>query len=598
MTLQMLLVFLILAATVFLIASDALRVDIVAISVMVLLPWLGLLTPAEAFSGLASNAVVAVIAVMILGYGVDRSGAVNRLIHPIILFARNDERRLIGVVTVTVGLISAFMQNSGVVALFLPAMLRISKSAGMPASRLLMPMAFAVLLGGNLSMIGSAPLIILNDLLRQGGENDFGLFSVTPAGIVLLGAGILYFFFFGNRVLPDLGKRSKKSLSAQQKLIETWHLPTTIYQCAVPAQSPLVGKTRGEAQIRAHYRLNLLALAQGDDVHYAPWRHTPFAAGQRMALLGNKDDLNRFVNDYGLMYKEDARPFEHLETAGNAGFAELIIPVRAPIIGKSLRDIALRKTYGVEPIMLLSGEGEARQNFSDEQLQAGNALIVHGRWQQIRAMADNNNFVLITPVDAKEEAEEARPGTALLCFIGAIILTLLGLPIALGLLTGALAMILLRVVPIDEAYRSVNWRTVFLLAGLIPLGIAMDQSGAARYAASHALHLLEGSSPILILCTVGLLTTFFTLVISNVAATVLLVPLAMVMADLSDINPRGMALLVALCASNSFLFPTHQVNALILAPGGYKTADFMRTGSILTILFLGISVLFIYLFHV
>ena len=598
MTLQMLLVFLILAVTVFLIASDALRVDIVAISVMVLLPWLGLLTPAEAFSGLASNAVVAVIAVMILGYGVDRSGAVNRLIHPIILFARNDERRLIGVVTVTVGLISAFMQNSGVVALFLPAMLRISKSAGMPASRLLMPMAFAVLLGGNLSMIGSAPLIILNDLLRQGGENDFGLFSVTPAGIVLLGAGVLYFFFFGNRVLPDLGKRSKKSVSAQQKLIETWHLPTTIYQCAVPAQSPLVGKTRGEAQIRAHYRLNLLALAQGDDVHYAPWRHTPFAAGQRMALLGNKDDLNRFVNDYGLMYKEDARPFEHLETAGNAGFAELIIPVRAPIIGKSLRDIALRKTYGVEPIMLLSGEGEARQNFSDEHLQAGNALIVHGRWQQIRAMADNNNFVLITPVDAKEEAEEARPGTALVCFIGAIILTLLGLPIALGLLTGALAMILLRVVPIDEAYRSVNWRTVFLLAGLIPLGIAMDQSGAARYVASHALHLLEGSSPIMILCTVGLLTTFFTLVISNVAATVLLVPLAMVMADLSDINPRGMALLVALCASNSFLLPTHQVNALILAPGGYKTADFMRTGSILTILFLGISVLFIYLFHV
>jgi len=597
MTLQMLLVFLILAVTVFLIVSDALRVDIVAISVMVLLPWLGLLTPAEAFSGLASNAVVAVVAVMILGYGVDRSGAVNRLIHPIILFARNDERRIIGIVTVTVGLISAFMQNSGVVALFLPAMLRISKSTGMPASRLLMPMGFAVLLGGNLSMIGSAPLIILNDLLRQGGENDFGLFSVTPAGLVLLGAGILYFFFFGNRVLPDVGKRSKKSVSAQQKLIETWQLPTTIYQCAVPARSPLVGKTRGEAQIRARYRLNLLALAQGDDVHYAPWRHTPFAAGQRMALLGNKGDLNRFVNDYGLMYKEDAKPFEDLETAGNAGFAELIIPVRAPIIGKSLRDIALRKNYGVEPIMLLSGEGEARQNFSDEQLQAGNALIVHGRWQQIRAMADNNNFVLITPVDAKEEAEEARPGTALVCFIGAIILTLLGLPIALGLLTGALAMILLRVVPIDEAYRSVNWRTVFLLAGLIPLGIAMDQSGAARYVASHALHLLEGSSPILILCTVGLLTTFFTLVISNVAATVLLVPLAMVMADLSDINPRGMALLVALCASNSFLLPTHQVNALILAPGGYKTADFMRTGSILTVLFLSIAVLFVYFFH-
>ncbi|MDO9515034.1 MAG: SLC13 family permease [Syntrophales bacterium] len=598
MTIQMALVFLILGVTIFLFVTDTLRADIVALLVMVTLPWLGLVGPAEAFSGLASNAVVAVIAVMILGYGVDRSGAINRLVQPIVAAARSDEKRLIGLVTVTVGLISSFMQNIGAAALFLPAMLRISKSTGMPASRLLMPMGFAVILGGNLSMVGSTPLLILNDLLRQGGHHAFGLFSVTPAGIALLAAGVTYFLLFGNYVLPGLKERTKKPISMQLKLIETWHLPTTIYHCAIPAKSPLVGKTRGEVQMRAQYRLNLLALAQGDDVLYAPWRHTPFAAGQRLAILGDRKDLNRFVTDYGLMYREDTTPFEELETAGHAGFAELVIPVRAPLIGKTLRDIVLRKTYGVEPIMLLSGEREERENFSDEPLQPGTALIVHGRWQQIKAMADNTNFVLVTPIEATEATPKPRPVAALVCFAGAIILALSGLPIALGLLTGALAMILLRIVPIDEAYRAVDWRTVFLLAGLIPLGIAMDHTGAARYVATQMMQVLEGGHTILILFVVGLLATLLSLVISNVAATILLVPLVMVMADLTGINPRGLALLVAICASNSFLLPTHQVNALLMSPGGYRTADFMRAGSGMTIIYLTISVFFVYVLYV
>ena len=598
MTMQMALVFLILGVTVVLFVTDTLRVDIVALLVMVTLPWLGLVKPAEAFSGLASNAVVAIIAVMILGYGVDRSGAINRLIQLIVSTARSDEKRLIGLVTVTVGLISAFMQNVGAAALFLPAMLRISKSTGMPASRLLMPMGFAVILGGNLSMVGSTPLLILNDLLRQGGYHAFGLFSVTPVGIILLAAGVTYFLLFGSQILPGLKERAKKPISRQMKLIETWHLPTTIYHCAIPAKSPLAGKTRGEVRMRAQYRLNLLALAQGDDVLYAPWRHTPFAAGQRLAILGDRKDLNRFVTDYGLMYREDTTPFEDLETAGHAGFAELVIPVRAPLIGKTLREIVLRKTYGVEPIMLLSGEREERENFSDEPLQPGTALIVHGRWQQIKAMADNTNFVLVTPVEATEASAKPRPITALVCFAGAIILALSGLPIALGLLTGALAMILLRIVPIDEAYRAVDWRTVFLLAGLIPLGIAMDHTGAARYVAIQIMQLLEGGHTISILFALGLIATLLSLVISNVAATVLLVPLAFVMADITGINPRGLALLVAICASNSFLLPTHQVNALLMSPGGYRTADFMRAGGPMTIIYLTISVFFVYLLYV
>jgi len=458
-------------------------------------------------------------------------------------------------------------------------------------------MGFAVMLGGNLSMIGSTPLLILNDLLRHGGHKAFSLFGVTPVGIALLTAGLVYFLFFGDYVLPRAKEKEEETISTQQRLIDTWNLPTTIYQCIIPANSLLAGKTREEAELWTKHRLNLLALADGDDVFYAPWRHTPFAAGQRLVLLGDQTDLIRFVSEYELLFKKDRRPFKHLETAGHVGFAELIIPVRSPVIGNTLREIAFRKTYGIEPIMLLSGEGEKRGNFSDQVLQPGNAIIVHGRWQQIKAMADNINFVLVTPVEATEATEESRPILAMLCFVGSIILALFGFPLSLGLLTGALAMILLRIVPIDEAYRAVDWKTVFLLAGLIPLGLAMDRTGAAAYLASQMMQVLEGTHAIVVLFAVGIFATLFSLFMSNVAATVLLVPLAMIIADATGIPPRGLALLVAICASNSFVLPTHQVNALLMSPGGYKNADFIRAGGIMTIIFLVISVAFVYLLY-
>jgi di/tricarboxylate transporter len=598
MTFQIALVLLIFGITIVLFVSKLLRVDIVAILVMVALPWLGLVRPTEAFSGFASNAVVAIIAVMILGYGVDRSGAMNRLIRPIVSAAGSNERRLIGLVSVTVGLISAFMPNIGAAALFLPAMLRVAKSTDIPASRLLMPMGFAAILGGTLSMVGSSPLLILNDLLRQGGQKAFGLFSVTPIGIALLGAGILYFLFFGQSVLPGAKTKKEKTISMQQRLVETWHLPTTVFHCVIPKKSPLKGKTRSEVKMRIKYRLNLLAIAEGDDVLYAPWRHTPFAAGQKLAVLGDKKDFERFVADYKLTYRKDKRPFKRLEAAGQAGFAELIIPVKSPIASKTLRSIELRKTYGVEPIILLSGDREERGAFSDQVLRPGNTIIVHGRWEQIKAMADNIHFVLVTPVEAAEAAGESRPIAATLCFAGAIVLALSGFSLSLGLLTGALAMILLRIVSIEEAYRAIDWKTVFLLAGLIPLGIAMDRTGAAGYIASHMMFLLGGTHAIVILFAVGVLTTLFALFMSNVTATVLLVPLVMIIGDVSGINPRGLALLVALCASNAFALPIHQVNALLMSPGGYDNADFIRGGGIMTIIFLTISVLLIYLFYI
>ena len=229
MTQEIVLVLSVLGATVLAFVTNRLRVDVVAILIMVLLPWLGLIEPREAFSGLASNAVLAVIAIMILGHGVDRSGALNRLIHPILRAGGREEKRLILVICLTAGVFSAFIQNVGAAALFLPLVIRIARNTGIPSSRLLIPMGFSVILGGNITMVGSSSLLVLNDLLDHGGQPVFGLFAAAPVGAVLLLAGTLYFFQSGPVLLPAKPKPETPVMRFQRRLVETWKLPTTIY---------------------------------------------------------------------------------------------------------------------------------------------------------------------------------------------------------------------------------------------------------------------------------------------------------------------------------------------------------------------------------
>ncbi len=597
MTLEIALVLGVLAVTVVLFVVDWLRVDIVALLVMVSLPWLGLVEPREALGGLSSNAVVSIIAVMILGYGMDRSGIMNRVTRPILQVAGSSERRLVAVVAGTVGAISAFMQNIGAAALFLPALLRISKRLDIPASRLLMPVGFAAILGGTLTMVASGPLIILNDLLRQRKEDPFELFDVSPVGLVLLAAGILYFLVFGRYVLPSRSRGAEQP-SPQRDLIETWQLPSTLVCCHVPADSKLLGKTIEEARLWLEYGLNLLVVRENDELHYAPWRYTRFAEGQHLALLGERSDVERFASDFDLKVDEGTSPIlEELQGGTTGGFGEVIIRPKAPISGKSLRELTFRKNYAVEPVRLLTGDKQIAHDFSDQPLHAGDALIVHGTWERIRALANDPSFVLITPVEGGG-GDRSKGPIAAVCFAVAIGLAVAGFPLSISLLSGALAMILLRIVPIDEAYRAVDWRTVFLLAGLIPLGTAMDKTGAAAFVANLITSLLTGSHPIVLMAAVAALTTLFSLFMSNVAATVLLAPLVMIVGAEAGIDGRGLALLVAVCASNSFILPTHQVNALFMSPGGYRNADYLKAGGMMTILFLLIAVASVYLLFV
>lgn len=589
MTIEITLVLVVLAATIVLFVSDRLRVDLVALLALLALAWLGLVEPEEALAGFSSGAVISIIGVMILAYGLERSGVTSRLARPLLALAGRSERRLLGLVMVAVGSLSAFMQNIGAAALFLPVLLRTSRERRIPASRLLMPVGFAAILGGSLTLVASGPLIVLNDLLRQGGERPFGLFAVTPIGALLLGAGVAYFLVAGRWVLPDRAPADTPE-DPQRRLCEAWRIAATVHGCAVDDRSRLVGMTVEEARLWQDYALNLVALREGGDVQDAPWRQTRFAVGQELLLLGSAEDFERFVADQGLRRSAEAERWRAaLAAAQSHGFAEFVVRPRAAVVGKTLRQLALRKHHRLEPLVLLSGDGAPSRDFSDVPLRPGSALLVYGAWDRQRELGRDPSFLLVTPIET--ESVQAGKGTlALVVFVASIGLALSGLPLSISLLSGAVAMVLLRIVPIDAAYCAVDWRTVFLIAGLIPLGTAMEKSGAAALIARGLTGAVAGASPLLVLLAVATLTTLFSLFLSNVAATVLVVPLALVIGQETGIDPRALALLVAVAASNSFALPTHQVNALFMAPGGYRNRDYLVAGGVMTLIFLLIAV--------
>ncbi len=589
-------VLIILVATAILLVFEVVRIDVVAIVCMLALGWTGVLTPQEVLSGFSSNAVIAMIAVMVLGQGIAKTGIMDRFSRAVLEKVGTRKSSVIGVMSLSVGGLSGLIQNIGAAALFLPGILNISRRERIPASALIMPIGFAAIVGGTLTMVGSGPLILINDLLRSADLAPYGLFSTTPVGILLLLSGIGFFFLFGKIVLPH-SESPGESVSEQDKLIEALHLPHHIWHYAIPPDSALAGKTTEQSGVWGRFNLSILGISQGREAEYAPWREAKFAAGQEMALLGNEEDVKRFASAHNLIHQEQADRFSSLSDPERAGFAEVIIPPRSEMIGQTIRQFSLRKRYAVEPVMMFSKGEEIRGDFSDRQVLPGDTMIVHGLWENVGDLKANSGFVVATPFTAEKKQTPSRTWGAALCFLCAIGLAMTGAPISLAFFTGAIAMVLIRVLTIQEAYQTIEWKVVFLLAGLIPLGVAMQKTGTAAFLAEKVMSLVRGGHPALILLTVAVLSTLFSLFMSNVGAIVVLAPLVMSMAQIGGLDPRPLALMAAVCAANSFILPTHQVNALLMSPGGYRNADYFKAGGGMTLLFLVVVVSVFYFFY-
>ncbi|MEO0381574.1 MAG: SLC13 family permease, partial [Pseudomonadota bacterium] len=504
LTLEMSVVLGLLVVTVLLFVTEIVRIDVAAVLVMVTLgglsylPGLGnLADPSQLFSGFASNAVMSIIAVMIIGAGLDKTGLMSKVAALIIKRGGTTEGRIIPIVSGVVGVISSFMQNVGAAALFLPVMSRISARTEIPMSRLLMPMGFCAILGGTITMVGSSPLILLNDLIEVSNGTlpadqqmePFGLFSVAPIGIPLVITGILYFVLAGRWVLPkqrDRGTDAGSGKSMQGYIESMYGLRAELFEIRVPDGSIINSQKLSDLMV-AHHMYILGTSYRGNKV-IAPMADTTIKTPARLAVMGLRRVVeDEFAEPYGLEILPELNVFADDFAATESGVAEVVIPPGSSMIGRAPIETRLRQTHGLSILAIHRGE-ETMSHVETEDhvathiglvpLQAGDTLVAHVQWDRLTRLKSDKDFVIVTSDYPQEELRPNKVGWALTFFVIAVGMILFSdVRLSLCLLTGALGMVLSRVLSIDEAYQAVSWATVFLLASLIPLGQAVQETG-------------------------------------------------------------------------------------------------------------------------
>jgi di/tricarboxylate transporter len=589
----------VLVFAVFMFVVEWVSVDMVAIIVMVMLPILNILvggnfiTADEAISGFSSNAVISIIAVIILGGALEKTGIVNKLVTPLLKLAGKSPSRILMFVAGVVATLSSFMQNIAAAAMFLPAIKRASKIMNVPASQLLMPVGFAAIMGGTITLVGSSPLILLNDLLKPFNLKPFGMFDVTPIGIGIAVIGIGLFVVFGKYILPrrggeQTGDDSAAILASYEDIKGPFELKITGGFTATTVR-----------ELRDEYHVRVVAILEPNGArNMAPPPDVTVGPNTQIAVYGYEPHVKAMAKSERLELKDALEVFTDDLSSSMAGVVEAVIAPRSELVGKTLAQVNFQQLYSVTPIALYRNGQILYSVLVEVPLQQGDAIVFQGSWERLQILQGYRDLVFSTPVTVEPLKPEKAFWSAFWFVLALSLVIFTDIRLSICVLIGMVGVVLTRVVSLDESYYKImDWRTVFLLAGLIPLGIATEKSGAAEWIAKTIVHLIGegGVSPIVLYSVVGLLATGFSLVISNVGATVLLVPLAIAMAKEAGADPRMAALIIGIGTSNSFILPTHQVNALYMGPGKYRSIDYIKAGSILSAVFLVVLIAMIYI---
>ncbi len=611
-----LLMLFVVAVAILLFIFEWVRVDVVGILMMVSLPELGLLRAEDAFRGISSNAVIAIIGVMIISYGLNRAGLVSRLIQPLLGFVGKSSSRLVVIFSGLISVISSVMQNTGAAVLFLPAIrLVASHRLKVHVSRVLMPIGMAAILGGTLTMIGTSPLILLNDILPPG-MPKFSFLELTPIGLGLVIGGIAYLSTFGMRMLAGSTAGRTDSLldshgSAEDSILSSYPLINGPFEIIVPKDYQPGGGPQDVVGIRRRFLVNIVASARNEVTqNMTPLPNDIIQSDSVLCAYGPEDGIGEFVRDYGLILGKEPRCFKNTTfNPAVAGIVEAVVSPRSSLVGQTIREIRFRETFGVNVLAIHQNGKTYYRELADRPLQSGDTMLIQGTWEQFHALQDlHQNFIIISSFEEEfHKPEKAK--WALTCFLTSLVLMIISsfyfqtrpynpIPLSVCLMLGALGMIVTKVITITEAYRTVDWRTVFLLGGLIPLGMAIDQTGTAAWIAKGVvLALGHFMSPLVLLIVLAVLSCGFTMVISNVGACALLVPLGVPLALQIGIDPRVAAIVVGIGVSNSFILPTHQVNALYMGPGEYRSKDYIKIGGFLSFIYIAILVAMTYFFY-
>lgn len=588
MTPEIILTLSIVAAAVILFATEKLRVDLIALLVLLTLTFTGLTTPVEAFSGFSSPAVITVWAVYIVSGGLFRSGAADVLGARIMSMAGNSEPRLILVIMLASGILSAFMNNIGAAAVLLPAVAGVSRQSGVPLSRLLIPLSFASLMGGNMTLIGTPPNVLAASILSERGLATLGFFDFLPMGIVVFASGILYMVLAGRFLLPEHPPIETAQLNSLREYVS---------EVRVTASSPLAGKSLYQSRLGAEYDLSVVKILRKENTSVMPLPTINIRADDLLIVEGTVDNLLRAKQDLKLEIEaERTLGFSQIE-GEELQIVEATLAPRAAIRGKTLRDIRFRDRYHFTALAIWRQGEVITHRLKDIRLRFGDTLLLQGAPRDLPALQEGGEFLVLEPVKIEQRRWKKAPLTIGILLLVLGLTTIGGFHVSLAMVLGSVLMVLTGCLDMDEAYQSIEWRSVFLIAGMLPLGLAMESSGTARFLADTLVSLLGGFGIMGVLAGIYILAGLITEPMSNAAATVLIVPIGIDIALELGADPRTFVLACVIGASTSFLTPVgHQANVLVFGPGGYKFTDFTRVGAPLNVVILIATLIFLPIF--
>lgn len=595
-----------LAGTIVLFVSDRVRLDVVALMSLLVLMLTGVLTPTEGVQGFSNPIVLMIAGLFVVGGALSATGVADWLGGKLGVLAGTNETRLIVVVMLATAVLSAFMSSTGTVAVLLPVVGTLAHRARISPARLLMPMAFASLLGGLLTLIGTPPNIVVSDQLRSQGLEPFRFFSFTPPGVVLLAVGVAFMALVGKRLLPGGAAPKGDDVApsvVMRDIVREYGLRDQLHRLEVPAGAPAEGQTLAQLQLRRRFEITVIGIARsvGSDLLAIPTLPTAtLRAGDSLLVQGDAEAATRAADALGL---ESFPGVVDLALPGDESIAEIVITRRSSLVGRTLRQLRFRDRYRAT-VLAVRGVGrtlpETNSSFAthDLSLRSGDTLLITGRIKHLKHLVqERRDFVMVTeprqPEDVKIQGAQAI--AALVVTLGMLLLMAFGVVSnVVAVLLAAVCMVLFRCLDANTAYRGINWESVVLIAAILPMATALEKTGAMGLIVDAFVTGLGGHGPYVLLAALFLLTSVFSQVVSNTATTVLVAPIAYKVATDLGLSPQTFLMTVAIAASTAFATPiASPVNTLVLNPGGYKFLDYVRVGVSLQLLLLLITLVIV-----
>jgi di/tricarboxylate transporter len=579
MTPQIGLTLAILVTAIVLLVSERLPTDVVSLLVMVVLVLTGLLKPEEAFASFANPVVITIGSIFVVSAALFQTGVATKLGRGIVHLAGDSEPRLIAALMVGAALLSGVMNNVAVTAVLMPAVIGIGLSTGRAPSRLLLPLSFAAVVGGTLTLIGTPPNLIVNHALTEGGFSPFGFLDITPIGIIGVLAATLFMVTLGRRLLPDrpLADRLHRARLPSQ-LLDLYRLPERLFTLHVLPDSPLVGRTLAESRLGRDHGLTVLGIIRQDRYHTATSTEEKLCKGDRLLTQGGPRRLRRAAAANGLVWGVATVDEAELLT-GDIGVVEVTLIPRSPLAGMTLRELHFRERFGLTVLALWRGGEPVERHIGNEPLRQGDAFLVQGPWHRVRLLRDQPGLLVISEEEDIPRRTRKVPW-AVAILVGMVVTVAAKLlPLEVTALGAAVLMVATGCLRVEEAREAVEWRVVFLIAGMLALSAAMQKTGAARWVALTIFSPVANLGFLAAMAALFLITTILTLGISNHAAAALIAPIAFNISAGQGFDPRPLLLAVAVGTSAAFVTPfAHPSTLLVMGPGGYRFRDYIRVG--------------------